>query len=126
MPTYQYTCTQCSHDLEARQGFSDDPLKTCPSCGADGLRKQYGSVGVVFKGSGFYRNDSRNGNDSRSSTSSDGSHSSSESSDTKSSETKTDSKAQNSSKSESKPKSESTAKSNGAKSEKKSAAAASS
>ncbi|MGH8792521.1 MAG: FmdB family zinc ribbon protein [Stackebrandtia sp.] len=65
MPVYQYTCTQCGHDLEARQSFSDGPLTDCPTCGEDGaLRKQFGSVGVVFKGSGFYRNDSRS-SDSR-------------------------------------------------------------
>ncbi|HIV56756.1 MAG TPA: FmdB family transcriptional regulator [Candidatus Stackebrandtia faecavium] len=126
MPTYQYTCTQCSHDLEARQGFSDDPLKTCPECGVDGLRKQYGSVGVVFKGSGFYRNDSRNGNDSRSSSSSDGSRGSSESSDSKSSDTKSETKSESSSAKSSESKSDSKPKSDGAKSEKKSTAAATS
>lgn len=63
MPTYQYTCTECGNDLEARQSFTDAPLTDCPSCGAsDALRKQFGSVGVVFKGSGFYRNDSRSTN----------------------------------------------------------------
>lgn len=63
MPTYQYTCTQCGHALEAKQSFTDAPLADCPSCGVDGaLRKQYGSVGVVFKGSGFYRTDSRGSN----------------------------------------------------------------
>ena len=58
MPTYQYACTDCSHELEAVQSFSDDALTTCPECGG-GLRKLFGNVGVVFKGSGFYRNDSR-------------------------------------------------------------------
>lgn len=62
MPTYQYTCTECSHDLEARQSFTDPALTLCPACGVEALRKQYGSVGVVFKGSGFYRNDSRSSN----------------------------------------------------------------
>ena len=62
MPTYQYVCTKCGHDLEARQSFTDSALTDCPSCGVDGaLRKHFGSVGVVFKGSGFYRNDSRSG-----------------------------------------------------------------
>ncbi|MGH8877966.1 MAG: FmdB family zinc ribbon protein [Stackebrandtia sp.] len=62
MPTYQYVCTKCGHDLEARQSFSDSALTDCPSCGIDGvLRKHFGSVGVVFKGSGFYRTDSRSG-----------------------------------------------------------------
>ena len=59
MPTYQYVCGQCDAPLEAIQSFSDDALTTCPVCNAEALRKVYGSVGVVFKGSGFYRNDSR-------------------------------------------------------------------
>lgn len=58
MPTYQYACTDCGHELEAVQSFSDDALTTCPECGG-ALRKLFGNVGVVFKGSGFYRNDSR-------------------------------------------------------------------
>ncbi|GAA4911558.1 putative FmdB family regulatory protein [Stackebrandtia albiflava] len=61
MPTYQYTCSNCGHDLEARQSFTDQPLTDCPTCGENALRKQFGSVGVVFKGSGFYRTDSRSG-----------------------------------------------------------------
>jgi putative FmdB family regulatory protein len=60
MPTYQYRCTQCGEDLEAVQRFSDAPLTICPSCGGQ-LRKVFNAVGVVFKGSGFYRTDSRNG-----------------------------------------------------------------
>ena len=59
MPTYQYECSECQAPLEAVQSFSDDALTTCPVCNAEALRKVYGSVGVVFKGSGFYRNDSR-------------------------------------------------------------------
>ena len=59
MPTYQYVCSACDEPLEAVQAFTDDALTTCPTCGVDGLRKVYGSVGVVFKGSGFYRNDAR-------------------------------------------------------------------
>ena len=58
MPTYQYRCTECDHDLEAVQKFSDAALTVCPSCGGQ-LRKVFNAVGVVFKGSGFYRNDSR-------------------------------------------------------------------
>jgi putative FmdB family regulatory protein len=58
VPTYQYACTQCGHEFEAFQSFSDAALTECPACGGK-LRKVYGSVGVVFKGSGFYRNDSR-------------------------------------------------------------------
>ena len=63
MPTYQYACTACGHDLEAVQSFSDDPLTECPECGG-ALRKLFGNVGVVFKGSGFYRTDSRAKSDS--------------------------------------------------------------
>lgn len=58
MPTYQYVCTECGHELEKVQSFHDDPLTECPSCPGR-LRKRYGSVGVVFKGPGFYRTDSR-------------------------------------------------------------------
>ena len=58
MPTYQYACTECGHQLEAVQSFSDDPLTECPDCGGK-LRKQFSAVGIVFKGSGFYRTDSR-------------------------------------------------------------------
>jgi putative FmdB family regulatory protein len=60
VPTYQYACTQCEHRFEQVQSFSDASLTECPVCGGK-LRKVYGSVGVVFKGSGFYRTDSRNG-----------------------------------------------------------------
>ena len=58
MPTYAYACTACDHRLEVVQSFSDDALTECPECGGR-LRKVFGSVGVVFKGSGFYRTDSR-------------------------------------------------------------------
>jgi putative FmdB family regulatory protein len=58
VPTYQYACTECGHDLEAVQSFTDDALIECPVCHGR-LRKVFGAVGIVFKGSGFYRNDSR-------------------------------------------------------------------
>ena len=58
MPTYQYVCTECGEPLEAVQSFTDAALTTCPVCGGQ-LRKVFSAVGVVFKGSGFYRNDSR-------------------------------------------------------------------
>ncbi|ROR90007.1 FmdB family zinc ribbon protein [Nocardioides aurantiacus] len=58
MPTYQYSCTECGHFFEAVQSFSDDSLTVCPVCEGR-LRKVFNAVGVVFKGSGFYRNDSR-------------------------------------------------------------------
>lgn len=58
MPTYQYACTTCGEQVEAVQRFSDDPLTVCPACGG-ALRKMFLPVGIVFKGSGFYRTDSR-------------------------------------------------------------------
>ena len=58
MPTYSYACTECDNRFDAVQAFTDDALTTCPKCSGR-LRKLFGSVGVVFKGSGFYRNDSR-------------------------------------------------------------------
>jgi len=58
MPTYQYACTSCGEELEAVQKFSDEPLTECPACGGR-LRKVFSAVGVVFKGSGFYKTDSR-------------------------------------------------------------------
>ena len=58
MPTYAYACTACAHRFDAVQSFSDDALTVCPECGG-ALRKQYGSIGVTFNGSGFYRTDSR-------------------------------------------------------------------
>jgi putative FmdB family regulatory protein len=58
VPTYQYACTVCGHQLEAVQSFTDEPLTECPEC-TGRLRKLFSSVGVVFKGSGFYRTDSR-------------------------------------------------------------------
>ena len=58
MPTYEYRCKECGHHLEVVQAFSDDPLTDCPACGGQ-LRKVFGNIGVVFKGSGFYRTDSR-------------------------------------------------------------------
>jgi putative FmdB family regulatory protein len=60
VPTYSYACTVCGHAFDIQQSFSDDSLTVCPEC--DGrLRKVFSSVGVVFKGSGFYRNDARAG-----------------------------------------------------------------
>ncbi|MEV8250547.1 FmdB family zinc ribbon protein [Microbacterium sp. NPDC076768] len=58
MPTYAYACTSCEHKFDAVQTFADDALTVCPECGGS-LRKQYGSIGVTFNGSGFYRTDSR-------------------------------------------------------------------
>ena len=58
MPTYSYACTECDNRFDAVQAFTDDALTTCPKCSGR-LRKLFNSVGVVFKGSGFYRTDSR-------------------------------------------------------------------
>ena len=58
MPTYQYACTACEERMEAVQSFTDAPLTECPACGG-ALRKVFSAVGVVFKGSGFYKTDSR-------------------------------------------------------------------
>ncbi|EST26671.1 FmdB family zinc ribbon protein [Streptomyces roseochromogenus] len=58
MPTYQYQCTECGEGLEAVQKFTDDALTECPNCSGR-LKKVFSAVGIVFKGSGFYRNDSR-------------------------------------------------------------------
>lgn len=60
MPTYAYACKQCGHRFDAVQSFADPALTECPECGG-ALRKEYGSIGVTFNGSGFYRTDSRAG-----------------------------------------------------------------
>ena len=83
VPTYQYACTACDHRFEAVQSFSDDALSVCPECGGK-LRKVFSSVGIVFKGSGFYRTDSRAGAVPAGSSSSDSSGSSSDGSSSKS------------------------------------------
>jgi putative FmdB family regulatory protein len=79
MPTYQYRCRDCGDDLEVVQSFTDDPLTTCPACDGS-LRKVFSAVGISFKGSGFYKTDSRDGSSSGSSSSSSGDTSSSSSS----------------------------------------------
>ncbi|MFD7437570.1 FmdB family zinc ribbon protein [Streptomyces sp. NPDC059861] len=96
MPTYQYQCTECGEGLEAVQKFTDDALTECPNCQGR-LKKVFSAVGIVFKGSGFYRNDSRGsssssspastGSSSTSSSSASSSSSSSSSSDSKASST---------------------------------------
>ena len=89
MPTYQYACTECGHRFEQFQSFSDDALTECPECSGR-LRKLFNAVGVVFKGSGFYRTDSRNGSASPSEagSSADGSSSDGKSDTKKSADTK--------------------------------------
>jgi putative FmdB family regulatory protein len=89
VPTYQYACTECGHAFEQVQSFSEDALTECPQCHGR-LRKLFNAVGVVFKGSGFYRNDSR---------------STTSSSDTSSSSTKTETKSETTSASKSESKS---------------------
>jgi putative FmdB family regulatory protein len=59
MPTYEYVCASCGNDFDVFQSMSDDPLKVCPTCGGAVRRKINGGTGVIFKGSGFYKNDSR-------------------------------------------------------------------
>ena len=86
MPTYSYACTECDNRFDEVQAFTDDALTTCAKC-AGRLRKLFGKVGVVFKGSGFYRTDSRES--SKSSTSSGSSSSNGESSSSSSSDTPT-------------------------------------
>lgn len=58
MPTYEYACKACGQHIDVFQSFSDDPLTECPSCGGE-LRKVFGNIAISFKGSGFYKNDSR-------------------------------------------------------------------
>ncbi|HEU4515326.1 MAG TPA: FmdB family zinc ribbon protein [Nocardioidaceae bacterium] len=72
MPTYQYACTDCDHAFEQVQSFTEDSLTTCPQCEGR-LRKVFNAVGVVFKGSGFYRTDSRSDAKSSSATTTSGS-----------------------------------------------------
>jgi putative FmdB family regulatory protein len=107
MPTYEYRCTNCDEDLEVVQSFSDDPLTECPACGGR-LRKVFSPVGIVFKGTGFYKTDSRGGKSgslkpkdkeketSSTSSSSDSSSSDSSSSKSDSSSSKSDSSSSSS------------------------------
>ena len=76
MPTYAYACKQCGHRFDAVQSFADPALTECPECGGP-LRKEYGSIGVTFNGSGFYRTDSRTAPKESGSSGSSGSSSSS-------------------------------------------------
>src|SRR3954447_6712290 len=97
MPTYVYECAKCGDEFELYQSFSDDPLKKHPGCGGK-VAKVFQPVGIVLKGSGFYKNDSRNGSkrsngSSAKSESSEKSESSSESSSGKSEGSKSDSKS---------------------------------
>jgi len=84
MPTYAYACKNCGHRFDAVQSFADPSLTVCPECGGE-LRKQYGTIGVTFNGSGFYRTDSRKTASSGDSTSGSGTTSTSSTSETKAS-----------------------------------------
>ena len=109
MPTYEYRCTNCDEHLEVVQSFSDDPLTECPKCGGR-LRKVFSPVGIVFKGTGFYKTDSRGGKSGSvkpkekeketSSSSSSSSDSSSDSSSSKSDSSSSSSSSDGSSKSD--------------------------
>ncbi|MCF4138800.1 FmdB family transcriptional regulator [Streptomyces sp. Tue 6430] len=91
MPTYQYQCTECGEGLEAVQKFTDDALTECPNCSGR-LKKVFSAVGIVFKGSGFYRNDSRGSSSTSSPASSTSKSSASSASSTTSSSSSSDSK----------------------------------
>ncbi len=92
MPTYEYRCKSCGHEMEVQQAFSDAPLETCPECEGS-LRKVYGNVGIAFKGSGFYKNDAR-GSSKKSSSSSSGPFDSSSADSGSTTEKKTETKAE--------------------------------
>jgi putative FmdB family regulatory protein len=100
VPTYSYACTECGNRFDAVQAFSDDALTTCPKCSGK-LRKLFGSVGVVFKGSGFYRTDNRESGKSSSNGSSGKSSESSSSSTTSDSSSSSSSSSASSSSSSS-------------------------
>jgi putative FmdB family regulatory protein len=74
MPTYEYRCKDCGHEFEAVQAFTDDPITECPTCGGT-VKKRFGNVGISFKGSGFYKTDTRGSSSSSSSSSGAGSSS---------------------------------------------------
>lgn len=102
MPTYEYACKACGERLEVVQSFSDAPLTECPACGGD-LRKVFSPVGIAFKGSGFYKTDSRSGSKKSSTTASSSGDSSKSDTSSKSdsSSTKSDSSSSTSSSSDS-------------------------
>ena len=94
MPTYEYLCKSCGQRLEVQQRFTDDALTECPACRGE-LRKVFGNIGITFKGSGFYKTDSRSKSSAtKSSESSDSSKDSSKDSSSDSSATKSDTKTE--------------------------------
>jgi putative FmdB family regulatory protein len=92
MPTYEYACKSCGEHLEVVQSFKDEPLTECPSCGGD-LRKVFAPIGIAFKGSGFYKTDSRPAPKEKSSSSSSSSSDSSSKSESKPAEKKSETKS---------------------------------
>jgi putative FmdB family regulatory protein len=93
VPTYEYRCKSCGHGLEVVQSFTDEALTKCPNCKKKQLKKVFGSIGITFKGSGFYKTDSRSGSSaSTTSSSSEGGDSSSSTTGT-TTETKAEKKA---------------------------------
>ena len=92
MPTYEYRCKSCERTHEAQQSFTDPALTECPHCGGE-LKKVFGNIAVTFKGSGFYKTDSRSASKSSSSSSSSSEKSESSSSSESKSETKSDTKS---------------------------------
>jgi putative FmdB family regulatory protein len=101
MPTYEYACRSCGEHLEVVQSFKDDALTDCPNCGG-ALRKVFGSIGITFKGSGFYKTDSRSSSKSAASSSSSSSTSASSSSSSSSDTSTSDSGSTSSTSSDSK------------------------
>lgn len=97
MPTYDYRCTSCGEEIEVVQSFADDPLTTCEACGG-ALRKVFTPVGIVFKGSGFYKTDNRTGSNKSTTTTSETSSSSSKKESSSSSEGSSSSSSSSSSK----------------------------
>lgn len=93
MPTYEYRCKSCERTHEAQQSFTDPPLTVCPECGGE-LRKVFGNIAVTFKGSGFYKNDSRSASKSKSSSSSSEKSEKSETTSETKSEPKTETKSE--------------------------------
>jgi putative FmdB family regulatory protein len=96
VPTYDYRCKACGQELEVFQSFSDDPLTTCDACGGE-LRKLFGAPGIAFKGSGFYKTDSRTGSKTSTTPSSDKASSSEKSSSDAGSSSSSDSSSNGSS-----------------------------
>ncbi|MEI6044809.1 MAG: FmdB family zinc ribbon protein [Chloroflexota bacterium] len=97
MPTYDYQCGTCEHRFEKYQGFHDEPIKICPECGNE-VRKVFSAAGIIFKGSGWYINDSRKGSktEAKSLTSKTEAKNDSSTNETKTDSTKTETKAEGS------------------------------